>query len=315
MKNVSRRDFIVAMSRSLLIAGILPLQGGNRTFAKEKKPSGIGLALGSGGASGLAHIVVLEALEEMGLRPCCIAGSSIGALIGGFVAAGHDSRSLRELVDEMVPADLGSWLGAVFKKDRVSLLDLFKLDIDAGGLVDQDAFRGFLEDRLKRERFEDLDIPLAVTATDFWERERVVFDSGPVIPPIMASTALPGIFPPVEYQGRLLVDGGILNPVPYDLVMDRAALTIAVDVTGTRKRLEDGKPGYIDLVFNTFDIMQSNIIESMRKKRDADIYLKPPLTGVRVLDFHRAQAVYEQAEPIKDELKRQIAALSLMSGD
>lgn len=315
MKNVSRRDFIVAMSRSLLLAGLLPLQMGNRAFAKEKKRSGIGLALGSGGASGLAHIVVLEALEELGLRPACIAGSSIGALIGGFIAAGHDSRSLRELVDEMVPADLGSWLGAVFKKDRVRLLDLFKLDIDAGGLIDQDAFRGFLEDRLKRERFEDLDIPLAVTATDFWERERVVFDSGPVIPPIMASTALPGIFPPVEYQGRLLVDGGILNPVPYDLVMDRAALTIAVDVTGTRKRLEDGKPGYIDLVFNTFDIMQSNIIESMRQKRDADIYLKPPLTGVRVLDFHRAQAVYEQAEPIKDELKRQIAALSLMSGD
>ncbi len=70
----------------------------------------------------------------------------------------------------------------------------------------------------------------------------VVFDSGPLIPPLMASAALPGVFPPVEYHGRLLVDGGMVNPVPYDLIMDRVDITIAVDVTGTRKRPEDGKP-------------------------------------------------------------------------
>lgn len=308
MTYVSRRDFLLGMGRAALLAGVFPasVAATNKANAGEKNRAGIGLALGAGGASGLAHIVVLEALEEMGLRPDCISGSSIGALIGGFIAAGHDSKAIRKLVAEMVPEDLGSWLGAVFKREQVTLLDLFKLDMAAGGLVDHALFSAFLQEHLGVDGFEDLDIPLAVTATDFWERERVVFDRGPLIPPIMASAALPGIFPPVEYQDRLLVDGGMVSPVPYDLVMDRVEITTAVDVTGTRERPEDGRPGYLDLVFNTFDIMQANMIRAMREKREPDIYLQPPVSGVRVLDFHKAEKIYEQAEPIKDELKRKL---------
>lgn len=305
--HVSRRDFLIRMGRAALVAGMLPFSANNANAeAKGKKPPGIGLALGSGGASGLAHIVVVEALEELGLRPECISGSSIGALIGGLVAAGYDAKRLKDLVAEMVPEGLGNWLGAVFEKDRVNVLDLFELDIGAGGLVDPETFRSFLEDTLGKETFEDLDIPLSVTATDFWEREMVVFDSGPLIPPIMASAALPGVFPPVEYRGRLLVDGGMVNPVPYDLIMDRVDITIAVDVTGTRKRPEDGKPGYLDLIFNTFDIMQANVIRQMRTRQEPDLFLQPPVTGIRVLDFHKAKEIYEQAAPVKDELKRKI---------
>lgn len=304
---VSRRGFLVRMGQALLIAGVLPMSAGNgESVEKRKKESGVGLALGSGGASGLAHIVVLETLEELGIKPACISGSSIGAIIGGLVASGHDSKSLRALVAELVPKGLGSWLGSVFSKDRISLLDLFKLDIESGGLVDQDAFRDFLEEQLGEGHFEDLDIPLAVTATDFWEREGVVYDSGPVIPAIMASSALPGVFPPVSHDGRLLVDGGIVNPVPYDLVMDRAETVIAVDVTGTRERPEDGRPGYLDLIFNTFDIMQAHVIRGMREKSEPHIYLKPPVTDIRVLDFHKAAAIYEQAAPVKDELKQKL---------
>ncbi len=307
MANVSRREFLIRLGRFSLAAGVLPItcHTGNAD-AKEKREKAIGLALGSGGASGLAHLMVLETLEELGIKPACISGSSIGAIIGGLVCAGHDSKSIREIVAGVVPEDLGSWVGSVFQKERVSLLDLFKLDFDAGGVVDAEAFRLFLEDRLEKDRFEDLHIPLAVTATDFWERELVVFDSGPLIPPIMASTALPGVFPPVEFDDRLLVDGGMVNPVPYDLIMDRADITIAVDVTGTRKRLDNGKPGYLDLVFNTFDIMQANVLKAMREKQEPDIYLQPPVTGIRVLDFHKADAIYKQAEPVKEELRRKL---------
>ena len=304
---VSRREFLIRMGRAALIAGMLPISTDNASAeAKGKKSSGIGLALGSGGASGLAHIVVVEALEELGLQPERISGSSIGALIGGLVAAGYDSKKLKDLVAEMVPEGLGNWLGAVFETDRVNVLDLFELDIEAGGLADSETFRKFLEETLGKDRFEELYIPLSVTATDFWEREMVVFDSGSLIPPIMASAALPGVFPPIEYQGRLLVDGGMVNPVPYDLIMDKVDITIAVDVTGTRKRPQDGKPGYLDLVFNTFDIMQANVIRQMRNKQEPDIFLQPPVKDIRVLDFHKAEEIYKQAAPVKEELKRKI---------
>ena len=307
MAEVSRREFLIRLGRFSLAAGVLPMTvySGN-AVAEEKREKTIGLALGSGGASGLAHLVVLETLEELGIKPACISGSSIGAIIGGLVCAGHDSKSIREIIAEVVPEDLGNWIGSVFQRDRVSLIDLFKLDFDAGGLVDAEVFRSFLEDRLEMDRFEDLHIPLTVTATDFWEREMVVFDSGPLVPPIMASAALPGVFPPVEFEDRLLVDGGMVNPVPYDLIMDGADITIAVDVTGTRKRPDDGKPGYLDLVFNTFDIMQANVIKAMREKQEPDIYLRPPVAGIRVLYFHKADAVYRQAEPVKDELRRKL---------
>jgi len=307
MADVSRREFLIRLGRFSLAAGVLPMTvySGN-AVAEEKREKTIGLALGSGGASGLAHLVVLETLEELGIKPACISGSSIGAIIGGLVCAGHDSKSIREIIAEVVPEDLGSWIGSVFQRDRVSLIDLFKLDFDAGGLVDAEVFRSFLEDRLEMDRFEDLHIPLTVTATDFWEREMVVFDSGPLVPPIMASAALPGVFPPVEFEDRLLVDGGMVNPVPYDLIMDGADIAIAVDVTGTRKRPDDGRPGYLDLVFNTFDIMQANVIKAMREKQEPDIYLRPPVAGIRVLDFHKADAVYRQAEPVKDELRRKL---------
>lgn len=273
---------------------------------KEKKKSGIGLALGSGGASGLAHILVLETLEELGLKPDYIAGSSIGAIIGAFIASGHDSKAIRSLVTDVMPRDFGTWLGSVFKKEKINLLDLFEVNLDSASLVDPQFLSNFFEDRLGKNRFEDLEIPLSVTATDFWERKLIVFDSGPMIEPLMASAALPGVFPPVKHKDQLLVDGGIINPVPYDLIIDQCNITIAVDVTGNRKPPEDGFPGYMDLIFNTFDIMQANVIQSMRRVKEPDIYLKPPVTGVRVLDFHRAEEIYKQAEPVKEELRRRL---------
>ena len=306
MAYISRRRFLAGMGQAALITGVSLISIAN---AKERPGPKIGLALGSGGASGLAHILVIETLEELGLKPACISGSSIGAIAGAFVASGHDAKSLRSLVAQLAPEDLGSWLGQVFKKDRVSLLDMLKIDMDSAGLVNSEAFQSFLLKQLGKERFEDLEIPLVVTATDFWEREMVVFGSGPLIPPVMASAALPGIFPPVRHEGKLLVDGGLVNPVPYDLIIDRAEITIAVNVLGTRPRPEDDMPGYLDLVFNTFDIMQANVIHNMLKNREPSIYLEPPVTGIRVLDFHKAESIYNQALPVKDDLKRQLEKL------
>jgi NTE family protein len=316
MADFSRRDFLTGLGLTPLAAGAISMsffskssdasESFNDNNKKEKTGAGIGLALGSGGASGLAHILVLETLEEIGLKPAYIAGSSIGAVIGGFIASGHDSKTIREVVEDIIPKDFGAWLGSVFKKDKINLLDLFKVDMDMASLADPRLLSDFLKSRMGKERFEDLKIPLSVTATDFWQRKLIVFDSGPLIEAVMASAALPGVFPPVKHKDRLLVDGGIINPVPYDLIIDQCDITIAVDVTGNRKPPEDGFPGYMDLIFNTFDIMQANVIKSMRRVKEPDIYLKPPVTGMRVLDFYRSEEIYKQAEPVKEELKRKL---------
>lgn len=307
MANFSRRELLRHFGRAAVMAGTSAAVIGKRpALAKARSDSGISLALGSGGASGLSHIIVLEALEELGIRPSCISGSSIGALVGALYAAGHDSKTMKEIVTELVPGGLAGWLSAAFSKDRISLIELLKVDINSGSLFDQDSYGEFLEKKMGRKKFEDLSIPLLVTATDFWERIPIVFDSGPVIPSVIASTALPGVFPPLQYEDRFLVDGGIANPVPYDLIMNKGGITIAVEVLGKRKRPENGMPGYLDLVFNTFDIMQSNVIRFMRQRCEPDIYLIPPLTGIRTLDFHRAQEIYDQAAPVKESLKRKL---------
>lgn len=310
MAGISRRDLLVWLGQAAVTTGALAVASGRGPVrAAQRKYDSIGLALGSGGAAGLSHITVLEALEELGICPSFIAGSSIGALVGGLFAAGNDSKTLKGIVTELVPEGFGSWLGAAFSRDRVSLIDLLRVDINAGSMLDQEAFREYLEGKIGSRVFEDLEVPLVVTATDFWEREPVIFDSGAVVPAIMASTALPGVFPPLRFANRILVDGGILNPVPYELIMDRVGITIAVEVLGRRKRPENGMPGHLDLVFNTFDIMQSNVIRAMRERCEPEIYLEPPLIGIRTLDFHRAQEIYSQAEPVKDELKRKLEEL------
>ena len=301
MERLSRRNFMGRLGSIALIPGLagLPAHG-----ARTANGEGIGLALGSGGANGLAHIIVLETLEELGVRPARIAGSSIGALIGAFAAAGHDSRDLRGLVKEFAPPDFASWAGALFNRNRSTFLDFFELDMERGSLVDREAFERFLAEHLAAEDFESLSIPLTVTATDFWAREPVTFESGPLIPPVLASIALPGVFAPIRIGDRLLVDGGMVNPVPWDLIQDSVSFTVAVDVVGQRTPPANGDPGYLDTIFNSFQIMQNSIIRTKRRISEPDLYLRPPITGIRVLDFHKAESVYRQAEPVKDELKR-----------
>lgn len=304
MRTLSRRRFLTNLSGATLIPTlssplVLPARaGGDR----------IGLALGSGGANGLAHIIVLETLEELGLRPARIAGSSIGALVGAFCAAGHDSQDLRDIVAAVAPGNFAGWASALFDRDKATLIDFFGVDLDRGALVDREAFVAFLEDQLGAEHFEALEIPLAVATTDYWERQSVIYERGSLVEAVLASIALPGVFAPVEYQGRFLVDGGLSNPLPYDLLSESTDLTIAVDVVGQQSPARGTKPSYFDLIFHSLQITQTTLIQTKRQLLEPNIYLRPPVKDVRVLDFHRAQEIYEQAQPVKDTLKRALDA-------
>ncbi len=191
----------------------------------------IALALGGGGARGLAHIPVLEAFDELGLRPKIIAGTSIGAIFAAAYASGLSGKQIRAHTIEVL-------------KKRLDLVrDLYAARVRASGgffnaLAPRPAFLAperlldiILPPQIARD-FDHLTMPLKIVASDFYAQEAVVFSSGPLRPAIAASMALPVIFQPVQIDGRVLIDGGLVNPLPFDLVAGEADLTVAVDASG-----------------------------------------------------------------------------------
>ena len=239
----------------------------------------IGVALGAGGAKGLSHIAFLQALDELGVRPAVIAGTSIGAVIGGFYAAGVSGDRLAQLVKD------------------IGFRDLYKIALDFSILSQSAIFTGkavedFLSRQIPARTFAELQIPLKVVATNFWDRRPVVFESGNLITAIRASMAMPAIFEPVLLNDTVLVDGGAVNPLPYDLVRAECDLTIAIDVSG-EKTYAPGNPvpNMVESILSTFQIMQASIVEAKKELSPPDIYVKPALTNIRVLDFYRYKEI------------------------
>jgi len=294
---MNRRDFIKLGLASSLLASCDTWKSGGK----------LGLALGGGGARGLAHIPMLEVLDELKIRPHRIAGTSIGAVIGTMYAAGMSGREIRELVDRLTVSENESWLSGLFEQDLGRWWDLIKLKLGSGGLIATDAFARFLEETTGVSRFDQLGIPLKIVAADFWEREQVVFERGNLGPAIQASIAIPGLFTPVQHQGRVLVDGGLVNPVPYDLLFDECDLVVAIDVTGKRNPQSDDGPGYFETLFNTMQIMQAQILHEKLQQRAPHIYIRPGLEDVRVLDFNRVDEIYRQSMPARNQLMKALS--------
>ena len=263
----------------------------------------IGLALGGGGAKGLAHIPMLELFDELGIRPHRMAGTSIGSIIGSLYASGLSGARIRSGVDRMVITKGDSFKSALKKRDVLRWIEFLDPQFGRGGLFKGDKFIEFLYESMGADTFEDLEIPLKVVASDFWASEQVVLESGPLLPAVKASMGLPGVFTPVQLEGRVLIDGGGVNPVPYDL-LDDCDVVVAIDVMGNMER-ESGKdlPNLFRAVLGTFDIMQNSIVAEKLKHSPPDIYIRPNIHGVDILEFHKADEVYELAEPARRELR------------
>ena len=289
-------------TRRQVLGFLLASAVASSALANDRRPR-IGLALGSGGARGLAHLLVFELLDELGLRPHRISGSSIGAVMGSLYAAGISGAEIRELLDRMTVSSDESWLDSLLREDLMRWLSFLQPSLEPGGIVKSEAFSRFLEETAGISRFDELSIPLRVVATDYWEREAVVFESGDLWPAVQASMAMPGLFKPVKHEGRLLVDGGMTNPVPFDLLVD-CDLVIAVDVLGVRTP-EDSEPdpSSMDNIFNTFQIMQASILREKLKHGEPDFMVAPDIRDVRVMDFYRFEEILRQAEPARDALE------------
>lgn len=239
----------------------------------------IGIALGSGGTKGFAHIEYLKVIDEFGIKIGAISGSSMGALIGAFYAGGMKAAEM-----EKVFADLTLF-------DKAKMADV--LSIDKAGLVKGRKIEQFLADKLPFRRFEELAIPLKIVATDYWNKEQVVFSEGDIIPAIRASISVPGLFRPYEYGNRLLIDGGVVNPVPFDLLTDDCDFIISIDVSGEKENQGGAMPSPIEVLLGTFQIMQKVIIEQKEKNRHVKIYCKPRLKGIRAFEFYKFQEVLD----------------------
>ena len=267
-----------------------------------------GLALGAGGARGLAHIAVFEALDELGKQPAAIVGSSVGSLLGAAYAAGMSGKQMRRFVTA-----LAHNRGEVFRRliaARASTIStFFNLGLGSAMLVDAEKFCGqFLPDDIPDD-FEDLEIPLTVVATDLYRRQAAVFSSGSLKPALAASIALPTVMRPVVINKRILIDGGAINPLPFDLLRGKVDVVVAVDLSGepTEERREIPSPW--ECALTTVMVMGGAITAEKIKHGAPDLIVRPKVGSFRTLDLLQASAILRASEPVKAELKEKLAAL------
>ena len=286
-KTVTRRERSVARS------------GGKR----------ICLALGGGGARGLAHILMLEAFDELGIRPAVISGTSIGAIYGAAYASGLPAKLIRAHTEEALSQrfDLVRQLLSA-RADPVQ--KLFNLLPMRSALLNPEALLDLMLPSKVPQDFADLVIPLAVVATDFYAQEPVVLAQGSLRRAVAASIALPAIFQPVMIGGRPLMDGGLVNPLPFDLLQGAAEFTIAIDVSGAaREAGSNGMPSAFEAIFASSQILQRSIVREKLKSAQPDIYIDAAVDRFQMLEFHRFREIFEASKPAKEALKRQLGRL------
>ena len=266
------------------------------------------LALGAGGARGLAHIAVIEALDEMDVKPVAIAGTSIGALIGAGYAAGMSGRDIRHYVIGLAH-ERGEITRRLMAARAGSLSDVFAGAFGQAAQIDAEKFCAqFLPDAVPQE-FSGLKIPLTVVTTDLHRREEVALDAGPLHAALAASIAIPGLTRPVAIGERVLIDGGTTNPLPFDRLHGRAEIIVAIDVLSQPPSERTDIPGMWASVIATLNIMGSAIVAAKLALKPPDIVIRPRVGIFRTLDFYQATAILRAANAVKAEIKERLGSL------
>lgn len=274
----------------------------------------IGYALGGGGARGAAHLGVLAALDAIGIKPNLITGTSIGGFVGALYAAGLPLDDIINLFQKM------------------SLNQMYTLPGNAPSISGNKKVEKLLEDRLGRITFADLPIPVSMVTTDLVSRKQVVLDEGDLIEAILATIALPLLLPPIEKDGMVLVDGGVVNSTPFDVVRARGATyVIAVDLANTASYGQPGEPpppptGLVarmlsraqsrhiwQVVSTIHDIIVINSLNTRLAISQPEILLRPELGTIGIFDFHlweKGMAAGRAAvEAARDQLEALAASL------
>ncbi|MFO7578312.1 MAG: patatin-like phospholipase family protein [Pelovirga sp.] len=282
-------------------------------MVKKKHGKTVSLVLGSGGARGLAHIGVIQELEEQGFDIRSISGSSMGALVGGIYAAGHLSTYTE-------------WVSAL---DRFDVLRLLDVSFSGTAIFKGERIIATLRDLIGDCNIEDLPISFTAVATDLEENREVWLSSGPLFDAIRASIAFPTIFSAFNYHGRTLVDGGLLNPVPIAPTLhDHSDLIVAVSLSGKARKIAHPEipsapkaprgsgyhqmildfienlqhrnnhrqtvdEGFFDVISKSIDAMQSTIARLKLASYTPDIIIEIPKNACSIYEFERARELIE----------------------
>lgn len=250
----------------------------------------IGLALGGGGARGLCHIGVMRVLEEEGIGVDVVSGTSMGGLIGAFIAAGYTSEQMTEIATDL------RW---------TKLIDWSPL---SGRLLNTKGFERWLSDVLPAT-FEELEMPLVLTATDITDGRIHYSQSGDLITALRATTAYPGAIEPIALGAARLVDGGLLNQIPVDGALFLGAhRVLAVNATPLARvdhpREDAGSPrlklrvGTIKELMRAVDVMQAQLTMARLSFYKPDVLLDPVIEGVEITDFHKAAQAMQAGEDV-----------------
>ncbi len=234
--------------------------------AAPKRPPRIGLALGGGAARGFAHVGVIEVLEEAGIKPDLVVGTSAGSLVGALYASGKNGPQLHKVAEEMDEAEIADWTLPFFNR----------------GMLRGDALARYVSNQVGGRTIESLPMTLGVVATDLGSGKPIVFRRGDTATAVRASSAVPAVFLPVQINGRDYVDGGLVAPVPVRQAREMGAeLVIAVDISASPEG--NGAGDTLQILLQTFAIMGSSI--NQYELKNADVVVRPPLAGVRSADF------------------------------
>jgi NTE family protein len=272
----------------------------------------VAIAFGGGGARGLAHIHVIETLDELGIRPVAIAGSSIGAIMGAGMAAGMTGAEIRD----HALATIGrrkEIIHRLWSLRPTTIVEAMSNGFRVGQFSIERILPVFLPEAVPQD-FADLGIPLKIMVTDYYGQSEHVCQSGNLHQALAASASIPALFMPVRVDGRVMIDGGIYNPVPFDHLAGAADIVIAVDVVGGPEGDGETMPNRIDSLFGASQLMMQSIIAMKMKAHPPDILLRPDVSRFRVMDFLKAQEVLTLSAGVKDQLKRALGeAMDLRS--
>ena len=263
--------------------------------------SKVGLVLSGGGARGFAHIGTIKILDELKVKPSCVSGCSMGAVIGALYCLGYSGKDIEEKIKTLT---LKNILSISFTKNSK-----------------KDKMENYLDIIFENKNFEDLQIPLYVNAVDIKTGKEVIFNKGNLSKAVRASIAIPGIFKPVLINERILIDGGVKNNIPIKILLENEKIDKIISVNAGQNKSpgsilesvhENNKiksPNIINILMKTLLIMQSNEYMLNFSKKHSNIFIVPDLIGYSIIDFKKYEEIINKGELAARKHKKNIEKL------
>jgi NTE family protein len=289
---IQRRELMLGAlaAGGTTIETLKPVQASTETPVKESDEmptDGFALALGGGAAKAFAHIPILEAMDELGVTPTEISGTSMGSILGGLYASGMSGKEIRKYAVDLFTRKT-QLFQKLFLKDGRTWSSLFNVVRPA--IIDPIVlFETVFPAELAAD-FSGLRIPMKIIATDFYRQSQVVLEEGPLLPAIAASSALPMLLTPVEIDGLVLIDGGI-------------------DVTGSDYSRKSGLPSGMDTWIGSFSITLHSLVAAKLECSRPDLLIEPPIGKFKTMDFFKIEELLEAADPAKEVFKQELSRL------